>query len=52
MEQCFTALLSEWLQGSPQIEDLVESLRGPVVDRNDLANSLEKEVDVGQLEWK
>ena len=50
--QCFTALLNEWLQGEPQVKDLLKSLRGPVVDRPDLADDLESKIEVGELEWK
>ena len=52
VEQCFTALLTEWLQGDPQMKDLLDSLRGPVVDRADLADDLESKIKVGELEWK
>ena len=52
MEQCFTALLMEWLQGDPQMKDLLDSLRGPVVDRSDLADDLERKIKVGELKLK
>ena len=52
VEQCFTALLTEWLQGDPQMKDLLDSLRGPIVDRADLADDLESKIKVGELEWK
>ena len=52
MAQCFTALLNEWLQGEPQVKDLLKSLRGPVVGRADLADDLESKIEVGELEWK
>ena len=51
VERCFTALLKEWLQGDPQMEDLLESLRGPVVDRPALADQLEEKIKTGKIKW-
>ena len=53
MDRCFTALLNEWLQSEdPKLADLLESLRGPVVERADVADELEGKVETGELEWK
>ena len=52
MEQCFTEMLKTWIQDEPQMKDLLQSLRGPVVDRADLANDLESKIKMGELEWK
>ena len=51
VDQCFTALLTEWLKCEPQIKDLLDSLRGPVVGRADLADDLESKIEAGELEW-
>ena len=48
--RCFTALLYEWLQGDPQLGDLLEALRGPAVDRADLAEELSDKLKTGKLE--
>ena len=49
MDRCFTALLKEWLMQDPRKEDLLESLRGPVVDRADLGDDLETMISTGEL---
>ena len=40
-----------WLQGDPQLGDLLEALRGPVMDRADLAKVLNEKIMTGHLEW-
>ena len=52
VDECFTEMLKTWLQDEPQMKDLLQSLRGPVVDRADLANDLESKIEMGELEWK
>ena len=52
VEPCFTALLNEWLQGDPQMEDLIKSLRGPIVGRTDLAEELEEKIENGEIKWQ
>ena len=51
VERCFPALLNKWLQGDPQIKDLLKSLKGPVVDRPDLASQLEEKIKTGEIKW-
>ena len=51
VDRCFTALLKEWLQDDPKLEDLLNSLKGPVVERADLANELEIKIKTGELKW-
>ncbi len=40
---CFTAMLREWLQSSPNPtwSNLVEALRSPDIDRSDIADEIE-----------
>ena len=49
MDKCFTAMLRVWLLDDPNVDDLLESLRGPVVGRADLADELEKMIETGEL---
>ena len=46
-DDCFQAILHLWLQGQPKITDLLNALRSPVVDRNDVADEVEKTIDQG-----
>ncbi len=45
MEDCFTAMLAEWLQSSPNPtwSELVKALRSPVIDHDypDIAEEIE-----------
>ena len=34
------------------MEDLLKSLRGPVVDRPDLADQLEEDIRTGTIKWE
>ena len=38
--KCFTDMLVEWLQGGPQLEDLLTALESPVIHRADIAEDL------------
>ena len=45
----FTALLSEWLEQSPKVEDLIDALKSDCFDRTDVANELESKIKSGEL---
>ena len=51
VEHCFTAFLKKWLQDDPKLEYLMESLRGQIVNRADVANDLETKIKTGELKW-
>ena len=42
-------MLRVWLLDDPSVEDLLVSLRGPVVGRADLADEVEKIIETGEL---
>ncbi len=44
VDECFVAMLKAWFRkGSPSWSDMVEALRGPGVERGDLADDIKKE---------
>ena len=45
----FTALLSEWLDQCPKVDDLIEALQSPCVDRTDVAMEIDSKIKNGQL---
>ena len=45
----FTALLSEWLDQCPKVDDLIEALQSPCVDRTDVAMEIISKIKNGQL---
>ncbi len=43
VDECFVAMLEAWFKkGSPSWSDMVEALRGPGVERGDLADYIEE----------
>ena len=45
----FTALLSEWLDQNPKVDDLMEALQSPCVDRTEVAMEIDSKIKNGQL---
>ena len=45
----FTALLSEWLDQNPKVDNLIEALQSRCVDCTDIATEIDSKIKNGQL---
>ena len=41
-EDCFTAVLTEWLKNDPKMSTLLEALKSPSINRTDVVKDLEE----------
>ena len=44
-DNCFTRMLEEWLITKPELSALIEALKSPAVEREDIARDIEAKLN-------